>query len=226
MQISRFGTQAIAEHGADPSRMVVEVTETAIMRWRATGAGAARVAESGARRSACRMPHLPMQRRFGGWGAEASLGGSRALSAAIGTSPRQSPTPRRLEDERSRRLRDGRMHAAGRMHARRRPRGWLAERTGLERQQAVRDLPSFRRRVLERAEPASAKRRVLLLILRPSGSPSAADSPAAEIVQLRSLIAQDFGRLHRGRWSSLTGRERQGQANSTPPSIITDWPVM
>jgi hypothetical protein len=78
------------------------------------------------------------------------------------------------------------------------PRGWLAERTGLERQQAVCDLPSFRRRVLERAEPASAKRRVLLLILRPSGSPSAADSQAAEIVQLRSLIAQDFGRLHRG----------------------------
>ena len=113
----------------------------------------------------------------------------------------RSPRPGCRDD----RICDGaivrRLHRApppGRKHARRRPCGWLAERTGLERQQALRDLPRLRRRVLEPAEPACTKRRVLLLILRPSGSPSAADSQAAEIVQLRSLIAQDFGRLYRG----------------------------
>ena len=93
MQISRFGTQAIAEHGADPSRMVVEVTETAIMRWRATGAGAARVAESGARRSACRMPpptYAASLRRLGRRGLAGRLAsfvrGDRNVAKAIADS--------------------------------------------------------------------------------------------------------------------------------------------
>src|ERR1035441_10633849 len=58
---------------------------------------------------------------------------------------------------------------SGRMRARRRSCGSLAARTGLDRQQAVGDLPVFRWRLLERAEPASTKRR-LLLHLRLSGS--------------------------------------------------------
>jgi hypothetical protein len=45
-------------------------------------------------------------------GSQAIAGGSRRRSSPM--SPRQSPTPRRLEDGTSRRLRDGRTHAAGR----------------------------------------------------------------------------------------------------------------
>ena len=48
------------------------------------------------------------------------------------------------------------------MRARRRSGGSLAGYTGLDRQQAVNDLPVFRWRLPERAEPASTKRRLLV----------------------------------------------------------------
>src|ERR1019366_7521619 len=74
---------------------------------------------------------------------------------------------------------------SGRMRARRRSCGSLAARTGLDRQQAVGDLPVFRWRLLERAEPASTKRR-LLLHLRLSGSLAAAREQVAASGQEQS----------------------------------------
>ena len=80
--------------------------------------------------------------------------------------------------------RGGRTLQIGRIRARWRSWGSLAGRTGLDRQQAVGDLRIFGWRLLERAEPASTKRRPRLH-LRLSGSLAAAREQVAAYAQMR-----------------------------------------
>ena len=90
--------------------------------------------------------------------------------------------------------------------------GSLAGRTGLDRQQAVGDLPIFRWRLLERAEPASTKRR-LLLHLRLSGSLAAAREQVAASPHEHKRCRR------RGPLSQCRRRAEERQPDSHPPRV-------
>ena len=66
------------------------------------------------------------------------------------------------DDKRNRQASSSATPASGREQERSRSGRSLAGRTGLDRQQAAGDLPIVRLRLLERAEPAGTKRRLLL----------------------------------------------------------------
>ncbi len=88
----------------------------------------------------------------------------------------------------------------------------LAGRTGLDRQQAVGDLPIVRWRLLERAEPASTKRR-LLLHLRLSGSLAAAREQVAASPHEHKRCRR------RGPLSQCRRRAEERQPDSHPPRV-------